>query len=137
MLGLTTQQIEQLLKLLAASSNSSSVSHLEETHEEIDYSVTGTSICFHAKKEAIDWVIDMGLTDHMASLPKYLHEITSNNATSYTKLPNGTKMPITCNGNEHLCNGLVLKETFVVPTFKYNVLLVSKMCRQQLYSNIS
>ncbi|KAJ8424274.1 hypothetical protein Cgig2_004696 [Carnegiea gigantea] len=32
-------------------------------------------------------------------------------------------------GNVHLCNGLVLKNTLVVPTFKYNLLSVSKLCK--------
>jgi len=70
--GLTTQQIHQLLKLLPTSSNSSSVSHSEETDEEIDYSFAGKAICFHPGKEAKDWVIDTGATDHMTSLPECL-----------------------------------------------------------------
>jgi len=115
--GLTSLQIEQLLKLLPASSNSSSVSHSEETDEEIDYGFAGIAVCFHAEKEAINWVIDTGVTDHITSLPKYLHEITSNNAKSYINLPNGTQVLITNDGNVYLYNGLVLKETLVVLTF--------------------
>jgi len=80
--GLTSQQIEQLLKLLPASSTSSSVSHSEETDEDIDYSYAGIAAYFHAKKEPIDCVIDTGATDHMTSLSEYLHEIKHRNAKS-------------------------------------------------------
>ncbi|KAJ8443288.1 hypothetical protein Cgig2_015766 [Carnegiea gigantea] len=127
--GLTSQQIEQLLKLFPAPCNSSSVNHSEETDEEIDHSFIGIAVCFHAEKEAIDWVIDTGATHHFTSLLKYFHEITSNNAKSCINLPNGTQVPITYDGNVYMCNGLVLKETLVVPTFKYNLLLVSKLCK--------
>ncbi|KAJ8444572.1 hypothetical protein Cgig2_013851 [Carnegiea gigantea] len=126
--GLTSQQIK-LLKLLPTSSNSSSVSHSEETDEDIDHSYAGIAANFHAKKEPIDWVIDTGATDHMTSLSEYLHEIKHRNAKSCIKLPNGIQIPITQYGNVHLCNDLVLKDTLVVPTFKYNLLPASKFCK--------
>ena len=108
---------------------SSSVSHSEDTDEEINYSFAGIDVCFHAEKEAINWVIDTGATDHMTSLPKFLHDIKNNTTTSYIKLPNGTQAPITHVGNMNLFNDLILTETLVVPTLKYNLLSVSKLCR--------
>jgi len=103
--------------LLPIASNPSSVSHSEDTDEELDYNFTGIAVCFNAEKEAIDWIIDTGATDHMTSLPEHLHHSKNNNTRACIKLPNGTQAKITHIGIVHLNNGLVLKETLVVPTF--------------------
>jgi len=53
-LGLTAQQIKQLLKLLPASSTSSSISHSEDIDEEIDCNFVGIAICFNAEQGTIN-----------------------------------------------------------------------------------
>ena len=75
---LTAQQIDQLLKLLppqSSSQSTGSLSHTEDTDEEIDYSFAGVAhfagiaACLHAEHESMHWVIDTGATDHMTSMP--------------------------------------------------------------------
>lgn len=107
----------------------SSVSHSEERDEELDYSFAGTALCFHAVQEGVNWVIDTGATDHMTSLPDYLHKAKNNDLSYCIKLPNGSKVPITQVGDVKLSNGLILRDILVVPEFKYNLLSVSKMCK--------
>ena len=92
--GLTAQQIEQLLKLLLASSNSSTMSHSEENDDDLDYRFARIAVCFHAEQESLNWVIDIGSTDHITVAPNHLHNIVSNNAQFCIKLPNGTQVPI-------------------------------------------
>jgi len=53
--------------------------------------------------------------------------VVNNETTSCIKLPNGTQVPITHIGDVHPCNNLTLKDTLVVPAFKYNLLSVSKL----------
>ena len=86
--SLTIQQIEQLPKSLplASSNNSITVSHSKETDEEINYSFTGITICFHTEQKAINLVIDTGATDDMASLPHCLSSVKSNDINYCIKL---------------------------------------------------
>lgn len=126
--GLTTQQIQQLLQNVANrfKQRQSTVSHSEETDEELDYSFVGTAICFHAEQDVVNWIIDTGATDHTTSLPNCLVKSKSNDDNFCIKLSNGTQVPINHIGDVQLCNDLILK---VVPAFKYNLLPVSKLCK--------
>jgi len=134
-LGLTTYQIEQLLKLLPAGlscQSNSTVSPSTKTDEELDYNFVGTAICLHAEQKDVVWVINTGATDHMISLSHCLTTVTytHHGTTGYCiKLPNGSQEPVTHIGDVKLCNGLVLKDTMVVPDFKYNLLSVHKLCK--------
>ena len=101
----------------------------QETDEELDYNFAGTAICFHTEHETEHWVIDTGATDHMTSSSKCLSNIKNNEVRCCIKLPNGSQVPITHVGDVQLCNDLVLKEATVVPAFKYNLLSVSKLCK--------
>lgn len=65
----------------------------------------------------------------MTSSSKCLPNIKSSEGRCCIKLPNGIQVPITHVGDVQLCNDLVLKEAMVVPTFEYNLLLVSKLCK--------
>uniref|UniRef100_A0A7C9CXZ8 Retrovirus-related Pol polyprotein from transposon TNT 1-94-like beta-barrel domain-containing protein n=1 Tax=Opuntia streptacantha TaxID=393608 RepID=A0A7C9CXZ8_OPUST len=135
--GLTSYQIEQLLQLLPNSSSShspSTPSQVEDTDEELDYNFAGTAtaICLHAEQKEVDWVIDTGATDHMTSVSTRLFTVTHKQTSLpnyYIKLPNGSQAPVTQIGDIQLCNGLTLKSTMVVPDFKYNLLSVNKLCK--------
>jgi len=110
------------------SSNANIIHYSKETDEELDYSFVGT-ICFHTEQDAVNWVIDTGPTNHMTSLPNCLFNSKSNYDNCYSKLPNGTQVLIPNIGDLQLCNDLILKDTLVVPTFKYNLLCMSKLCK--------
>ena len=130
--SLTAQQVEQLLKLLpqtSSNNSNSSVGHSEETDEEIDFGFAGTTVCFHAEQEPVDWVLDTGATDHMTSLSSCLSRVNSSGLNCCIKLSNGGQVPITHVGDVKLCNDLTLQKTLVVPEFKYNLLSISKLCK--------
>ena len=128
---LTSQQIEQLLKLLppSASSSAGSIRPSDDTDEEIDYNFAGVATCLHADSVPVDWVIDTGATDHMTSMSSCLDAVKKNGESCCIKLPNGNQVPVAKIGDVHLRNDLTLLDTLVAPEFQYNLLSVSKFCR--------
>ena len=103
--------------------------HSEDTDEEIDYSFAGVAACLHADSDPINWVIDTVATDHMTSLPSCLSRMKENGNTCSIKLPNGNQVPIAQIGDVQLSNDLTLLDILVAPEFQYNLLSVSKFCR--------
>jgi len=117
--------------LLTSSSNTSNISTVSqsgEIGEELDYSFTGTAISFHVVQDAVNWVIDIGPIDHITSFPDYLIKSKSNVDNFCIRLLNRTQMLITL-GDVQLCNDLILKDTLVVLAFKYNLLSMCKLCK--------
>ena len=129
--SLTEQQIDQLLKLLppASSNSTSSMSHTEDTDKEIDYSFASTAVCLHVEHDSINWVIDIGATDHMTSLSNFLSREKNSGVNCCIKLPNGNQVSVTHVGDVQLSNNLTLKDILVVLDFKYNLPSVSKLYR--------
>jgi len=129
--SLTAYQIDQLLKLLppASSNTTSSISHTKNTDEEIDYNFTGTVVCLLAEPDSVNWVIDIGATNHMTSLSNCLSRVKNGGINCSIKLPNGNQGLVTLVGDVQLSNNLTLKDTLAIPDFKYNLLSVSKLCR--------
>lgn len=62
---LTTEQIQQVLKLLP--SGSGAMKNGSDTEEEIDTGFTGMIACCNVAVNASDWIIDSGASNHMAS----------------------------------------------------------------------
>ena len=63
----------------------------------------------------------------MTSVSNCVTNAKSNASIYCIKLPNGVQVPITQVGEVQLCNKLVLKDTLMVPAFKYNLLSMSKL----------
>jgi len=77
-------------------------------------------------------MIDTGATNHMTVVSNCLTNVKNkhNGTGDYCiKLPNGSQDPITHIGDVKLCNDLILKDTVVVPDFKYNFLSVNRLCK--------
>ena len=74
-------------------------------------------------------MIDTGATDHMTFVSSCLSNVKKTNPNCGIKLPNGSQVPITHVGDMLLCNNLVLKDTLVVPEFRYNLLSMRKLCK--------
>jgi len=72
----------------------------------------------------------------MTSISKCLFNYKNSSADYCIKLPNGSQVPITHIGHVKLCNNLILKDTLVVPDFKYNLLSVSRLCKDNNYIGI-
>ncbi|KAL2905450.1 Retrovirus-related Pol polyprotein from transposon RE1 [Bienertia sinuspersici] len=66
-IGLTAQQIEQLLKLIPSGSKASKSGY--DTEEELDNSFAGMTSCFNATSCHNRWIIDSGASDHMVADP--------------------------------------------------------------------
>jgi len=103
--------------------------HSEDTDEKIDYSFVGVAACLHVDYEHVNWVIDTGATDHMTSLSSCLSKMRENGNNCCIKLPNGDQVFVAQIGDVHLSNDLTLVDTLVVPEFHYNLMSVSKLCR--------
>ena len=58
-----------------------------------------------------------------------MHKLKNNKVECCIKLPDGTQVPIVYVGDVQLCDELVLKETLVVLAFKYNMLSMSKLSK--------
>jgi len=126
---LTQQQIEQLLKLLPSAHSTSNKTSSYDIDEEIDYNFAGIAYCSCAKTTSAAWILDTGATDHMTPSNSKLHTCKLTQERSHIKLPNGNTASIAAIGNIRLAHDLVLNDTLLVPKFKFNLLSVSKLTR--------
>ncbi|CAN1170518.1 Retrovirus-related Pol polyprotein from transposon RE2 [Linum perenne] len=75
------------------------------------------------------WVVDSGATDHIAYSIDFLdHYQTVSN--SFVSLPNGSSVPITHIGSIVCNKNLVLQNVLIIPSFRFNLLSVSKLSAQ-------
>jgi len=122
-LSLTTQQIEQLLKLLPNSSKAST----ESEDDDVEQSFAGNVYCSCAATRTTAWIIDTGATDHMTPMCTNLLHMQECKDHVNINLPDGSVARITHKGQVRLANDLVLKNTLCVPSFRFNLLSVSKL----------
>lgn len=87
-------------------------------------------ISSHTSEVNPNWIIDTGATNHMVGNSHLLVVGTEVGNTGKVQLPNGDSTDITHVGNSHLAGGDVLKDVLYVPTFKFNLLSVSKATKQ-------
>ncbi|CAN1181509.1 hypothetical protein LINPERHAP2_LOCUS35439 [Linum perenne] len=73
-----------------------------------------------------DWIVDSGATDHIACSIEFLdnYQVVSD---SHVSLPNGESVPITHIGSVMINNRLRLTDVLVIPSFKFNLLSISKL----------
>ncbi|CAN1324311.1 Retrovirus-related Pol polyprotein from transposon RE2 [Linum perenne] len=73
-----------------------------------------------------DWIVDSGAIDHIACSIEFLdnYQVVSN---SHVSLPNGESVPITHIGPVMINNRLRLTDVLVIPSFKFNLLPISKL----------
>ena len=75
------------------------------------------------------WIIDSGATDHISSSPKlFLHE-DKNISLPPVLLPSGEKANIVAKGSLPLNSVYYLRDVLCVPTFKVNLMSVSRLTR--------
>lgn len=101
-----------------------------KTDEELDHSFAGMITCLNAMAKRDSWVIDSGASDHMShahiNRPSQFKEVSKG---SKIYLPNGETSDISYKGCVTLANGLQLRDVLHVPTFKYNLLSISKLTK--------
>lgn len=96
-------------------------------HQPSDH-MTGTSL--HVSNVNPSWIVDTSATNHMVGDSHLLTSETKVGNAGRVQLPNGDSMEITYVKNSQVAGGDVLKDVLCVPTFKFNLLSVSKATRQ-------
>ncbi|KAH0675256.1 hypothetical protein KY285_023057 [Solanum tuberosum] len=114
----TPEQYAQILGML----NKEVAGHQASAH------MAGASL--RASNANPSWIVDTGATNHMVEDSHLLTDHTKVGNTGKVQLPNGESTEITHVGNSHLAGGDVLKDVLCVPTFKFNLLSVSKATKQ-------
>lgn len=112
----TPGQHEQLLKMLdqATLTDTSGVAHM-----------AGNSPS--STNDSITWIVDTGASNHMIGDSKHLHPQGLIENAGHVQLPTGANTAVSHLGNCHLTGGDVLRKVLCVPTFKFNLMSVSKV----------
>jgi len=127
---LTPQQVDQLLKLLPQSTACNSGSKFSsETDEELDVNFAGNVVLSSAVSCKHDWILDTGATDHIAMDISQFTDLRKFSSYGYVTLPDAHTAEIVGIGDIVLTNGIVLKNTLCVPKFKYNLLSISRLAK--------
>jgi len=74
------------------------------------------------------WILDTGATGHIIHSITLFTKITSSTST-FVQLPNGEKAIVTHIGTIQVTSTLVLKNVLCVPSFTFNMTLVSKLTK--------
>jgi hypothetical protein len=74
-------------------------------------------------------IIDSGATDHITSSPKLLVNQRKNTLLPPVTMPSGEQAPITSIGNLPLNSTVTLKNVLGVPTFKVDLMSVSRITK--------
>jgi len=91
---------------------------------------TGSFLCNVSDSNFLDWIVDSGASDHMVGTTSLLnHGLTVSNPGK-VQLATGDSATITQSGNSKLTGGDVIQDVLCVPTFKFNLLSVSKLTKE-------
>ncbi|XP_056687654.1 uncharacterized protein [Spinacia oleracea] len=123
---LTTQQLEQLLKLLPIPSKAGPGS---DTEDEMDTSFAGMVSCYYADATCQEWIIDTGASHHMTGNLNVMLNPERCEDNPQINLPTGQTSDISHTGSVKLHNYLELKNVLCVPAFKHNLLSVKKLAQ--------
>lgn len=75
------------------------------------------------------WIIDSGASDHICNcLTDFLDYADVSLSNHFITIPNGAKIKVEKMGTIKLLDQLYLKNVFYVPSFKFNLISVQKMC---------
>ena len=77
------------------------------------------------------WIIDAGANDHMCHQKHIFINLTTLCKPCKVSLPNGESVEVTYSGTVIINRDVVLHKVLYAPSFKYNLLSISKLCRQQ------
>ena len=118
MATISEAQLQQLLSLL----NDKNVATNPQAHTAI--SKPGLS-----KVDTCNWIIDSGATDHISSSPKLFLHKNKNFSLPPVLLPSGETANIAAKGSLPLNSIYYLRDVLCVPTFKVDLLSVSRLTR--------
>ncbi|GJR80268.1 retrovirus-related pol polyprotein from transposon TNT 1-94 [Tanacetum coccineum] len=122
----TPQQFQQLMKNLPKFDLQGN-----NSDEELDHSFAAGKFCLLAAASLLVnyWIFDTGATDHITPILQNLINAIKLLFSPKINLPNGITSAITHTGTVKLNTNLVLKDTLVVPSFKFSLLSVPKLTK--------
>ncbi|XP_074344488.1 uncharacterized protein LOC141704308 [Apium graveolens] len=123
---LTTQQMQQLLKMLPPTAVSNNAS-LSITDDELENCFSGMVSCHMSTTDNTTWIVDSGARDHMTFSIDILSNVRAAPPDVIIKLPTGASAKITHIGNLILKSVLVLKKVLYVPQFQHNLMSIHRL----------
>jgi hypothetical protein len=118
--GLTNDQCSRLLDLL------SPVNNLVLNTNSANF-VGNLVSCNSASFSNHEWIIDLDASDHITSNLSSLNNVQSLHQPCPIKLSNGDVFSITHTGTLHMSPDISLSNVLYVPSFKFNLLFISKL----------
>ncbi|XP_056688057.1 uncharacterized protein [Spinacia oleracea] len=118
----TTQQLEQLLKMLHVPSKATPGS---DTKDEMDTGIAGMVSCYYANAIGQEWIIDTGASLHMTGNLNMLLNSVKCDDFPQINFPTGKTSDITHTEIVKLHNHLQLNNLLCVPAFKHNLLVIT------------
>ncbi|CAL8151589.1 unnamed protein product [Prunus armeniaca] len=115
--NLTNQQYKQICSVLKEKES--------DSQPDSQANIAGSSL-FKNCSTTLNWIIDSGATDHITSSPHLLTNV-KHSTMPPVKLPSGDQAPITATGTLPINSYLFLKDVLGVPTFKVDLMSVSKI----------
>ena len=79
-----------------------------------------------------NWIVDTGVTNHMASSLELLDKLLVNKLgyNRTVELPNGDETKVTHTSLSSISDGSTISNVLYVPEFKFNLLSVSKLTKE-------
>ena len=94
----------------------------------LKHSVFSAKVVNREVFHAINWVIDIGATDHMVHSITCFTTITAT-LNTFVNLPNGEVAPVTHVGIVKISKYLILHNVLCVPSFSFNLISVSQLVK--------
>ncbi|KAL2247408.1 UNVERIFIED_CONTAM: Retrovirus-related Pol polyprotein from transposon RE1 [Sesamum indicum] len=82
------------------------------------------------------WIVNTGATNHMCGNESLFYSLHSLNQPITVTFPDGSNSLATKAGDINLTSTLTLTHVFLIPSFKYNLLSVSQLCKTHSVSFI-
>ncbi|OIT38236.1 hypothetical protein A4A49_58384, partial [Nicotiana attenuata] len=117
---LTQEQYDQIFKLIN-----------KDTGENSGFAGTTKTFITNEDINSEKWIVDSGATNHMVHIKELLDKINNKILGNAPKvyLPDGTSLDVECTGESKIGENCIVKNVLHVPSFKYNLLSVSKLTR--------
>lgn len=126
----TPEQFENLMRSVLNDVKNSGISGNDCTDDELEF-VTGMLCLSAATNNSLlyYWILDTGASDHMTPHSKAMLNVKLINFLPKITLPNGNSSDITQIGQVKLNSGIVLKDVLCVPSFKFSLLSIPKLTK--------
>ncbi|GKB60306.1 retrovirus-related pol polyprotein from transposon TNT 1-94 [Tanacetum coccineum] len=125
----TSEQFETLMRSVLNDMKNSGISGNNCSDDDLEF-VAGM-LCLSASTNSIlhYWILDTGATDHMTPHSKAILNAKILKILPKITLPNGQSSDITQIGQVKLNNGIMLKDVLCVPSFKFSLLSIPKLTK--------